>query len=201
MLEHRIHHLVVDEDGWALGVISESDLVAAISVGPLFLARRISVAATIEHLAESRAAMVQMVRALVESGVSGYHLGRITAETTDRQVRRALLMVESELGPRHCLDDDGVGIPPDQVGTIFEGFRQVGDPLTAKPEGGGLGLPISRDIVHQHDSTLTVRSNVGRGSCFRMTMPVAAWGSGVGRLGTEGADRQRPLIPDSNAEE
>lgn len=37
-----------------------------------------------------------------------------------------------------------------QIEAIFERFRQVGDSLTAKPEGTGLGLPISREIVPQH---------------------------------------------------
>src|SRR5688572_23473379 len=90
MLERHIHHLVVEEQRRAVGVVSESDLVAATSVGPLFLARRINAATTVVQLAEARKAMVQMVWTLVESGVSGYHLGRITAETTDRLVRRAL---------------------------------------------------------------------------------------------------------------
>lgn len=99
MLERRIHHLVVAEEGRAIGVVAESDLVAAISVGPLFLARRINAATSVEQLIEARAATLQMVRALFESGLGAYHLGRITAETTDRIVQRALGLVEGELGP------------------------------------------------------------------------------------------------------
>jgi sigma-B regulation protein RsbU (phosphoserine phosphatase) len=72
------------------------------------------------------------------------------------------------------VEDTGIGIPPDQIEAIFERFRQVGDSLTAKPEGAGLGLPISREIVHQHGGSLMVRSTVGEGSCFRMTLPLAA---------------------------
>lgn len=37
------------------------------------------------------------------------------------------------------VEDSGIGMPPKQVGAIFEKFRQVGDTLTAKPEGAGLG--------------------------------------------------------------
>ncbi len=69
--------------------------------------------------------------------------------------------------------DTGLGIPPDQLETIFERFRQVGDTLTAKPEGAGLGLPISREIVQHHGGWLTARSTPGRGSTFRMTLPLA----------------------------
>ncbi len=72
------------------------------------------------------------------------------------------------------VEDTGVGIPAGQIDAIFEKFRQVGDTLTAKPEGAGLGLPISRDIVEFHGGTLTVRSQEGRGSCFRVSLPLSA---------------------------
>jgi signal transduction histidine kinase/Na+/proline symporter len=70
------------------------------------------------------------------------------------------------------VEDTGIGIPPGQIEVIFDRFRQIGDTLTAKPEGAGLGLPISREIVHAHGGSLTVRSAAGRGSCFRMTLPL-----------------------------
>ena len=71
------------------------------------------------------------------------------------------------------VEDTGVGILPEQMETIFERFRQVGDTLTAKPEGAGLGLPISREIVAHHGGLLTVRSAPGRGSCFQITLPLS----------------------------
>jgi signal transduction histidine kinase len=70
------------------------------------------------------------------------------------------------------VEDSGTGIPHDQLDTIFERFRQVGDTLVGKPEGAGLGLPISREIVHYHGGSLTVRSAPGEGSCFTLTLPV-----------------------------
>ncbi len=71
------------------------------------------------------------------------------------------------------VEDTGVGIAPDQIDAVFERFRQVGDTLTGKPEGAGLGLPISREIVQHHGGTLSVRSAPGKGSCFRMSLPTA----------------------------
>jgi signal transduction histidine kinase len=71
------------------------------------------------------------------------------------------------------VEDSGVGIPPEEIEAVFEKFRQVGDPLTAKPEGTGLGLPISREIVERHGGTLTVRGEPGSGSCFRVALPLA----------------------------
>jgi Na+/proline symporter/signal transduction histidine kinase len=70
--------------------------------------------------------------------------------------------------------DTGSGIAPGQSEVIFERFRQVGDTLTAKPEGAGLGLPISREIVQHHGGSLrVVWTEPGRGACFRMTLPLA----------------------------
>jgi CBS domain-containing protein len=98
MLERHIHHLVVAEDGRALGVVSESDLVSALGVGPLFLVRRIDGATSVEQLSDARAALPRMVGALLTAGVGAYDLARIIAETTDRLVRRAVGLAEAELG-------------------------------------------------------------------------------------------------------
>jgi sigma-B regulation protein RsbU (phosphoserine phosphatase) len=72
------------------------------------------------------------------------------------------------------VQDTGIGIPPGQSEAIFERFRQVGDTLAAKREGAGLGLPISREIVHSHGGSLTIRDEGGQGSCFRMALPLTA---------------------------
>jgi sigma-B regulation protein RsbU (phosphoserine phosphatase) len=77
------------------------------------------------------------------------------------------------------VEDTGVGISPEQLGAIFERFHQVGDTLAGKPEGAGLGLPISREIVQHHGGALVARSRPGHGSCFRMTLPLLG-SSGAG---------------------
>ena len=72
--------------------------------------------------------------------------------------------------------DNGVGIAPEHQGAIFEKFRQVGDTLTDRPQGTGLGLPISRLIVRQFGGELWVASAPGRGATFSFTIPVAQGG-------------------------
>jgi sigma-B regulation protein RsbU (phosphoserine phosphatase) len=89
--------------------------------------------------------------------------GRVWVRTI-REGREAVVEVE----------DTGIGIPREHQGAIFERFRQVGETLTAKPEGAGLGLPISREIVQHHGGSLTVASEPGRGSRFRMTLPLVS---------------------------
>src|SRR5690606_28439861 len=65
--------------------------------------------------------------------------------------------------------DTGIGIPEDQLQSIFEPFVQVGRSLTTPYEGTGLGLAISRDLARAMSGDLTVRSVVGQGSTFRLT--------------------------------
>lgn len=69
--------------------------------------------------------------------------------------------------------DEGRGIPVDKRETIFERFQQV-DSGDARQKGGtGLGLPISRSIIQQHGGRLWVESELGRGSTFTFSLPVA----------------------------
>jgi len=68
--------------------------------------------------------------------------------------------------------DTGVGIAPSDQERVFEKFQQVGDTLTGKPKGTGLGLTICRDIVAHHGGALTLDSQPGRGSTFTITLPL-----------------------------
>jgi PAS domain S-box-containing protein len=67
--------------------------------------------------------------------------------------------------------DTGIGIPVDNLSTIFEPFVQVGRSLTSNTEGTGLGLAISRDLAHAMQAELTVQSTLGNGSTFTLTFP------------------------------
>jgi signal transduction histidine kinase len=68
--------------------------------------------------------------------------------------------------------DTGPGIAPDDQARIFDAFQQVDNTSTRKKGGTGLGLAISKRIVEMHGGTLTVESSPGRGSTFRLTVPV-----------------------------
>jgi DNA-binding response OmpR family regulator len=56
---------------------------------------------------------------------------------------------------------------------VFEKFKQVGDTLTDKPKGTGLGLPICKEIVEHHGGRIWVESASGHGSTFSFTLPLA----------------------------
>ncbi len=66
--------------------------------------------------------------------------------------------------------DEGVGIAKDDMSRIFEEFVQVSE---SKQPGTGLGLPISRRLAQLLDGSLTVRSEPGQGSAFRLNLPAS----------------------------
>lgn len=69
--------------------------------------------------------------------------------------------------------DQGRGIPPEKLESIFERFQQV-DASDSRQKGGtGLGLAICRNIVRQHGGKIWVESGLGEGSCFYLTLPLA----------------------------
>jgi signal transduction histidine kinase len=68
--------------------------------------------------------------------------------------------------------DNGPGVSAEDQAVIFDKFRQAGDTLTNKPQGTGLGLPISRHIVEHHGGRLWVESRPGTGACFSFTLPL-----------------------------
>ena len=69
--------------------------------------------------------------------------------------------------------DNGMGIDPKDQENIFDKFTQVGDTLTDKPKGTGLGLPICKEIVEHYGGMIWVESELGKGSIFSFTLPVA----------------------------
>jgi signal transduction histidine kinase len=67
--------------------------------------------------------------------------------------------------------DSGCGIPADQLQRIFEPFVRGETARAHSTEGTGLGLAISRDFARAMGGTLTVRSTLGEGSTFTLSMP------------------------------
>jgi len=70
------------------------------------------------------------------------------------------------------VEDTGVGIPAAQLPDIFEPFRRGSNYATRRHQGAGLGLSISKQLIDLMGGTISVRSQVGEGTTFRVTLPL-----------------------------
>ncbi len=108
---------------------------------------------------------------------------------------------EGSQSMRVAVRDSGIGIAPDQLVSIFEGFSQAETSTTRRFGGTGLGLAISQRLVHLMGGALAVDSTPGVGSSFHFTIPFEPWG---GPAEPERAERHmlgglRVLVVDDNA--
>jgi signal transduction histidine kinase len=68
--------------------------------------------------------------------------------------------------------DTGLGIPIEKQSSIFEKFFQVDKSLSRNREGSGIGLSIVKELVSLHDGNIELNSTLGKGSEFRIELPV-----------------------------
>jgi PAS domain S-box-containing protein len=69
------------------------------------------------------------------------------------------------------VSDTGIGIPEDQQQAVFDKFYQVRAGIQGGHEGTGLGLAITRRLVDQHGGSISLKSELGNGTCFTFTLP------------------------------
>ncbi|WP_010239116.1 PAS domain-containing sensor histidine kinase [Clostridium arbusti] len=70
------------------------------------------------------------------------------------------------------VEDKGIGIEKSHLQDIFEKFKQVDKSFTRTSEGSGLGLYIAKSIVELHNGNISVKSELGEGSIFKIVLPV-----------------------------
>jgi Na+/proline symporter/signal transduction histidine kinase len=88
-----------------------------------------------------------------------------------RSGRIEVALSENDGRLRVDVSDNGRGISAEDHEAIFSKFHQVGDVLTDKPHGSGLGLHISRQIVEHFGGRMWVESTLGRGARFSFVLP------------------------------
>ena len=103
-----------------------------------------------------RFALGRVYRNLITNAIQATESGGRVTVTTVRDRDYAEISVT----------DTGSGIPPERLTAIFDDF------VTTKRRGLGLGLAISKRIVEQLDGTITVTSEVGRGTAFTLRFPI-----------------------------
>jgi signal transduction histidine kinase len=85
--------------------------------------------------------------------------------------------------------DTGIGIPPHAVNIIFEEFRQLDGSYSRAYKGSGLGLAITRNLVRMMGGKIGVKSTLGNGSTFTITLP----------LNEQQATAQQPILMEAVA--
>jgi PAS domain S-box-containing protein len=96
--------------------------------------------------------------------------------TSQGSVMLRAVPVDAEGSPglvRFEVQDTGVGIAPGQLERIFEPFEQADNSTTRRFGGSGLGLSITRSLAEQMGGSISARSELGRGSTFAITVPLA----------------------------
>lgn len=179
----RLTHLINDvldlakiEAGkmeWNMGTVSITEVIerAIAATTALFYQKNIHLEREFEmdlpDITGDRDKLIQVVVNLLSNAVKFTDKGSVTC----RAFRRGGEVVVS-------VADTGIGIAPQDHAAVFEQFKQVGDTLTDKPKGTGLGLPISKEIIEHHGGRIWLESEVGKGSTFSFALPVVNTGAG-----------------------
>jgi signal transduction histidine kinase/DNA-binding response OmpR family regulator len=88
--------------------------------------------------------------------------------------------------------DTGKGIPKDKLPYIFDRFYQVDGGMAREQEGTGIGLSLSKDLVDLMDGTLTVNSELNKGSFFKVLIPLQEIKTGSDRRVSDEANLPKP---------
>ncbi len=110
----------------------------------------------------------QVLVNLVGNAVKFTDAGRVRVQIGAQSRRSDPRTLDLEL----IVSDTGVGIPAEMRAQVFEAFRQVDGSMSRRHGGTGLGLAITRQLVEIMGGTITVESEQGRGSTFRVVMPL-----------------------------
>ena len=152
---------------WNMANISVKDVIerAIAATASLFEAKKLELVRVVEPslppITGDQDRLIQVVINLISNAVKFTDSGSITC-SVHKQGSEMIVSVK----------DSGIGIAPADQPKVFEKFKQVGDTLTDKPKGTGLGLPICKEIVEHHGGRVWVESEPGHGSTFSFTLPI-----------------------------
>ncbi len=118
----------------------------------------------------------------------------------EREVRLNISRLSLDDSPIHYdsvrieVRDEGVGIPAEDVGRIFDEFYQAGSASRAGKMGTGLGLSLTRNFVELHRGTIEVTSEPDAGTTFTMFLPIDCREAGVVPAPPQWDTRSQPIV-------
>ncbi|HEX4945353.1 MAG TPA: HAMP domain-containing sensor histidine kinase [Blastocatellia bacterium] len=121
-----------------------------------------------------RHAMAQAISNLLDNAIK--YSGEVKQLMIMMETRGTELLIE--------IADHGIGIPRAEQAKIFEKFYRVGNGLVHDVKGSGLGLSLVKHIIEAHHGTISVTSDAGKGSRFRILLPLTAETESTGKGGT-----------------
>ena len=110
-----------------------------------------------------RDAMAQAISNLLDNAIK--YSGEVKQVSITAKTRGSDLFVE--------VADHGIGIPRAELARVFDKFYRVGDGLVHDVKGSGLGLSLVKHIIEAHAGSISVQSDVGKGSRFTILLPLA----------------------------
>jgi signal transduction histidine kinase len=127
--------------------------------------------------------------ACVDAAALGHAIGNLIDNAIKysdggRRILARLSQEGEEL--RISVQDQGIGIAPEEHGRIFERFHRVGTSLVHNVKGSGLGLALVRHIMEAHGGRVSVVSAPGKGSEFTLHLPAGECGKRAERPGENG---------------
>jgi len=117
----------------------------------------------LQPISTDRQKVKQILLNLLSNALKFTHQGRITVSAA-RNAREHTMSLS--------VADTGIGIAPSDQGKIFEDFRQLDNSPTRAYGGTGLGLSICRRLAQMLDGSISVHSQVGKGSMFTLVLPI-----------------------------
>lgn len=108
---------------------------------------------------------------------------KFTPPGTHIQLRLGVEAGDDGKRARVVMEDNGPGVPPEQLPILFKSFRQLDGSMTREVGGMGLGLALTKQLVEKMGGTITVQSRPGAGTAFTILLPIAGEDYGMGPEG------------------
>lgn len=115
-----------------------------------------------DHVSVDRDKMIQVLTNLLSNAIKFSPEGGDVVVSVQQQDHQLFVHIS----------DEGIGIPDQELGRLFQKFNRLDNTSSRKIGGTGLGLAICKEIVEAHDGKIMVRSAEGEGSVFSIVLPM-----------------------------